>query len=301
MEVSSSTLGLFLGVGAAISWAIGSTVIATLTGRASSGALNFFKFAFGGIALLVLDVALHGTGVLTHSTRAWRLMALSAVVGLGIGDNLYYRAIETLGVGRAMIFLSTAPVFATFLGAIFLGERATIAFLVGTGITLSGVLLVVLARTIPGRAAVTREGVLYGVGAGVCQAIGSLFSRSAMNEGLPAFSSSWMRLLIALVASFGFGLATRSIQTWVRSLWNREVLPRMAASTMVGIVFGLAAAQGAIKYCASTGVASTLLAMSPVFVLPLAHYYANERITARAAIGATIAVLGVFVLAMAPR
>ncbi len=304
-------LGVVSGIGAAVSWAIGSTLIATLSGRAPAGALNTYKFVLAGVVLFVADLALNGASVLHPGAGAWQLIAVSALVGLGIGDNAYYRAIETLGVGRAMVFLATAPVFATGLGVLFLHERASTLSLAGAAITLAGVLLVVMkprTRSPVGEALaaieearpITTPGVLFGVGAGVCQAVGSLFSRHAMNQGLSSFSSTWMRLAVAAAASLAFASARGRLGPWIRSIARRDVMPRMSIATVVGTIFGLAAAQGAIKYCASTGIASVLLATSPVFVLPLAHRFAGERLTSRAVMGASVAVCGVFVLAMAP-
>jgi drug/metabolite transporter (DMT)-like permease len=47
------------------------------------------------------------------------------------------------------------------------------------------------------------------------------------------------------------------------------------------------------------GIAATLMAMTPVFILPFAVWIEKERISWRAAAGAMIAVAGVGVLALA--
>ncbi|NNF05775.1 MAG: EamA family transporter, partial [Candidatus Eisenbacteria bacterium] len=46
------------------------------------------------------------------------------------------------------------------------------------------------------------------------------------------------------------------------------------------------------------GVAATLMAIVPILVLPLVRWVFKERITARAFVGALIAVLGVAILTL---
>jgi drug/metabolite transporter (DMT)-like permease len=50
---------------------------------------------------------------------------------------------------------------------------------------------------------------------------------------------------------------------------------------------------------AEAGVAATLMAMTPVFILPFAVWIEKERISPRAAIGALTAVGGVALLTLA--
>ena len=50
---------------------------------------------------------------------------------------------------------------------------------------------------------------------------------------------------------------------------------------------------------AQAGIAATLMAMTPVFVLPFAAWVEKERISWRAGIGALVAVAGVALLATA--
>ena len=47
-----------------------------------------------------------------------------------------------------------------------------------------------------------------------------------------------------------------------------------------------------------TGVAATLMSLSPIFILPVAWLVEGERITLRAVVGAFVAVIGVSLLVM---
>ena len=56
--------------------------------------------------------------------------------------------------------------------------------------------------------------------------------------------------------------------------------------------------QLAIARCSSTGVATTLLATSPIFALPIAHYTGHERISARAIAGTVVGLGGIVILSL---
>ena len=56
--------------------------------------------------------------------RPCALLALSGVIGLTLGDAAYFGAMAILGVRRALLLLSTAPVFAAIGGALWLDEPA---------------------------------------------------------------------------------------------------------------------------------------------------------------------------------
>ena len=66
-------------------------------------------------------------------------------------------------------------------------------------------------------------------------------------------------------------------------------------ATFVGPVFGVWLSLIAVRHT-EAGVAATLMAPVPVFILPLVRIFHGERITRRAVIGAVVAVAGVAVL-----
>ena len=68
----------------------------------------------------------------------------------------------------------------------------------------------------------------------------------------------------------------------------------MGAAIFLGTFLGLWLQQVSLKW-ASTGVSQTLLATSPLFVLPLAAW-TKEQVSARAVVGAIVALGGVALL-----
>jgi drug/metabolite transporter (DMT)-like permease len=80
----------------------------------------------------------------------------------------------------------------------------------------------------------------------------------------------------------------------VRDIDSRKAI---AGATVLGPVLGVWLSLLAIEH-AKTGIAATLMAMVPVFILPLARYVRHEQVSPRAVLGAVIAVAGVAVLVL---
>ena len=67
--------------------------------------------------------------------------AVNGLFNFAIGRMLNYLSIHLVGVTRATPIFSTAPLFATILAIIYLGESTTIWLLIGTGTIVAGVAL----------------------------------------------------------------------------------------------------------------------------------------------------------------
>jgi drug/metabolite transporter (DMT)-like permease len=65
----------------------------------------------------------------------------------------------------------------------------------------------------------------------------------------------------------------------------------IAAGAFAGPFLGIWLSMIAIKY-SYIGVASTLMALPPVFLLPLSYWFFKEKITLLSVIGTIIAVIG---------
>ena len=75
------------------------------------------------------------------SAAAWASVAGLAVLCTAVAYLLYFRLIDRLGAARAITVTFLLPVFGTFWGALFLGERLTPAMLLGCAVILLGTAL----------------------------------------------------------------------------------------------------------------------------------------------------------------
>lgn len=297
--MSGLPFGELAAVAAAMCWAVGSLWFGRI-GRdgVSAPVLNLGKLVAAGAALAATSLVRTGHVVPANAPpSALALLAASGVVGLTIGDTAYFGAMIALGVPRAILLLSAAPVFAALGGFLWLGERLDGRALSGMALVFAGIALVVL-RPDPARREGFARGVLLGVIAALGQAAGSLMSRRAMQVGLDPLAAATGRILVGLVGLYAMGLLSREAVRWTRELFIGRTFLRIGAAAMIGTYCGIWLAQTSLLYARSTGVAATLLATSPIFALPLSHALGHEKMTARSGLGVLLAIAGIALLSL---
>lgn len=262
----------------------------------SPSALNFTKCATAAL-MLGLTLAARTNGEVFAPAHAWVLIAASAIAGLTIGDTAYFHAIRHLGVGRAILLGSTAPLFATVGGIVAFGEHVGMHEVAGMALTAAGV-LAVLGR--PSEEAASdgnvRLGVALGLGAALMQALGTMLARGAMRHGIDPLAAATARVTVAAASLAVLALVRGELPRWRAELTRGPVVAQIGGAAFIGTYGGIWLAQLALAGHRSTGVTSALLATSPVFALPIERFVLGVRHGARAFIGACVAVAGIALL-----
>ena len=225
-------------------------------------------------------------------------LGLSAVIGLVVGDGLLFQCYLLVGPRIGVLLLSMAPIFGATLAWIFLGERLTAAEIGAMILALGGVTWVVLERS---RGTGAQEiqsrnyvlGILFGLGAALCQAANLVIAKPGLAGGFSALSGTMIRMSVAAVViwvwSAVIGEAGRTIRkVCADGLAARALLGGAIAGPFLGVWLSMIAIQSS-----RVGIASTLMAMTPVLSLPLVRIVFHERVTPRAVVGTLVAMGGV--------
>src|SRR5262249_45574635 len=140
-------LGELAGLACALCWAATTLLVRQESRRAnvllvnaiaSSAAAGWMVAALIGLGLLGWHTTAFGPAPLVGLA----FLVLSVVLSLGIGDSLYFLALQKVGVGRAMPLSMSEPLLATLLAVALLGERATYGLLAGLALIPGGLYLV---------------------------------------------------------------------------------------------------------------------------------------------------------------
>ena len=148
-------------------------------------------------------------------------------------------------------------------------------------------------------------GVLFAIGAAVCQGVGLVLSKIGMDhyeaamlaeagmpEWLVPFSANFYRCIAGIVG-FGLLLYLRDGTKPLReAMHDRKGLGVATATTVFGPFVGVGFSLMAVQYTAA-GIASTLMAMTPIIILLPSYWLFHEKMTWRAVLGAVISVFGV--------
>jgi drug/metabolite transporter (DMT)-like permease len=292
--------GELAALGGAFLWAVAS-VIYTRVGRAVPAAeMNLLKNVVA-MAMLALTLVLVAQALPPAAGPAVGLLLLSGVVGIGLGDTAYFETLNAVGPRQALLLETLAPPLAALMALLFLGERLHPGAWLGIAVTVLGVIWVITERA--PRAALNaagdgqlRRGVIFGLVAALAQAGGAVLSRAAfLQADISSLWSAFLRLAAGAVVLVVWMALTRCrMGGWLRRPGAAALGGRLLAAITLGTYLALWLQQASLKLTLA-GVAQTLFATSPLFVLPFAAWQ-GERVSLRAALGAGVALAGVGLL-----
>jgi len=196
--------GALAALAAALCWTLASLLWRRLPTSLSAGQLNLLKnwlaLALQAPLLLLLPwTAGSGTGTTLG------LLMLSGVLGIALGDSLYFAALRRLGTRRTLTLDAGGPAVTAVAGALWLAEWPTSFQWLGVGLITVAVLLVASQKSslqAPLAAGVGQQalGVALALGALCCGSGGALLARAALrSDGLDPLQSASVRLAAAAV------------------------------------------------------------------------------------------------------
>lgn len=244
------------------------------------------------------------------SPHAWRWLTVSGLVGFTFGDLCLFRAFVVLGSRLSTLIMSLAPPFAALLGWLVLGELLSALDLAGMALTVGGVAWAVAERQRPHPAGVPGggpaapppldpgrrrlEGVLLGTGGALGQAAGLVLSKLGMG-GYDPFAATHVRVLAGLA---GYLVLFTLLGRWRRvgaALGQRAALGFTAVGAFFGPFLGVSLSLVAVQRI-EAGVAASIMATTPVLILPVVALTGRERVGPGGVLGAIVAVAGVVLL-----
>lgn len=297
-------LGEFISIGVAFSWTATALLSEFGSKRLGNLTLNVLRMALA----LLFSVVLFGvvTGNILPpgaSAEACGWMLLSGLVGYVIGDFCLFQCYIIIGSRYGQLFMTLAPLSAALMAWVTLGQQMTLMSILAMLVTLFGISISVLGRGEHHKVSLKLplNGILFAIGAAVCQGVGLVLSKigmdyyepsASMPEWLVPFSANFYRCVAGIIG-FTFLLYFRDgIGPLREAMHDKKGLYVATATTIFGPFVGVGFSLMAVQYTAA-GIASTLMAMTPIIIILPAYWLFHEKITWKAILGALISVIGV--------
>lgn len=299
-----SFIGELISIGVAFSWTATALLSEFGSKRLGNLTLNVLRMSLALVFSLVLFLVVTGNPLPAGaSSEACGWMLLSGLVGYVIGDFCLFQCYIIIGSRFGQLFMTLAPLAAALMAWVTLGQQLTSLSLMAMLITLSGIAISILGRGEHHRLALSLplSGVLYAIGAALCQGVGLVLSKIGMNHfepvaGMPdwlvPFSANFYRCIAGFVGFIVLLYMRKGLKPLSEALHDRKGMTVATATTIFGPFVGVGFSLMAVQYTAA-GIASTLMAMTPIIILLPSHWLFGERITWRAVLGAVISVVGV--------
>ena len=279
--------------------------------RLGVNALNLFRLV---LAVVLLTI---GTLLFTHISLAhlftspnhqhWLWLGISGIIGIAIGDYCAFSAFILLGTRLTSVFNTLSPAAALLFGFIINRDHINVIGISGMVITIGGIMWLSLSQgekhkvshLSPGE---YTKGIIFAVLSAVTQGIGVALSQRGLNikldgESINAIHAALIRMIAATAGVIFIAVISGRLKQFVAPAFHNQNkgIRYAIAATIVGPVIGMVFSMQAVSMT-SASVAQTIFSLLPVFVLILAHFFYNERITARSFLGAVIAIVGVVIL-----
>ena len=290
-------IGELAGLATSICWSFTGIFFALGARRVGSQAVNLARLLFALGIMLLLHRLLFGAWLpVSAGPERWGWLALSGVIGLSLGDAALFQSMIFIGPRRAALMMALVPIISTGLAWVFFREALSWPDLLAIVLTVAGVAWVVVERQAGpavGEAGNARRGILLGLAAAAGQATGLILSRQGMTGGFSVVSAQLIRILFACAAVWAVALLRGQGRRIVNSIQrDRRAALAIGAGTLAGPVVGVMLSLVAVTR-APVGVASTLMSLAPITILPLVYFVFHERISPRAIGGTLLALAGV--------
>jgi drug/metabolite transporter (DMT)-like permease len=309
----SDYVGPGAGLATSVLWTLTSLFFTAAGKRIGPTAVNAARISLAVLLLAITHRLLNDAWMPQALPRQFLLLALSGVIGLALGDQALFTAFVDIGPRRAMLIMTTAPLFAALFGWVALGETLGASAGLGIALVIGGVAWVISERPRAGLQPLGQHvlrGVILAFVAAACQAAGLMFSKQGMGHGWAAPEQFIRPQTATLIRMFFAGIGVLPI-LWLHTRRRRKRAPNGRAHVRPGsrrAGYGFAAAGAVVgpflgvwmslvaSDRAPLGVAQTLCSLPPLFLLPFAAVIHKEHITLRAILGAVMAVSGVALL-----
>jgi drug/metabolite transporter (DMT)-like permease len=268
-------------------------------------AVSFNRLVVAMIMLMVYCKIHRGLWLPSDATASmWRILMISGFFGFFLADLCVFKAFLILGPRMAMLLQAFTPPIAALMATWYLGDPLGGKDWLGMAVTLSGVVWVVLEQPESSKEIHHRKdfswGVVLALGSALFAAIGQVFAKEAIRAdeslgGYDPFAITLIRVIGGIVCYLPLIVLIRRWRQIGKSILHGRAMSIVVFGAFVGPVLGVASNMKALSLC-SPGVVTTLIATTPILILPFVIVLYKEKVSFRAAIGALISVIGVSIL-----
>ena len=300
-------IGEIISLGVAVSWTVTALFAEVASKRLGSLQLNVIRMV---LSLLMLGGTLWwftGSFITLYTDAAtWFWLSLSGFVGYLLGDYCLFNSYILIGSRFGQLFMTLAPLAAAVAAWIILDETLSVQALLGMVVTLTGISMSVLNKGTSHKLSLKLplKGVLFGIGAGIGQGVGLVLSKVGMNhyeasiplgedavlDMLP-FASTFMRAVTGTIGFLLVMMIQKKLHTLAQSIGDGKGMGAAIGATITGPFIGVAFSLMAVQYT-EAGIASTLMALTPILILWPSHFFFGQQVTFKEILGACISVLG---------
>jgi drug/metabolite transporter (DMT)-like permease len=295
MGFVQSHLGEFAALLTAFFWTVTSLAFETASRRIGSLTVNIIRLFLALVFLTVYNMIVRGLVFPTDATSFnWFWLVLSGLVGFVFGDFFLLKSYTVIGSRFSMLIMTLVPPMTALFSWIMIGEKLKLFQLAGMTLTFTGIALAIFSRADKNMRLSLKlapAGIFFALGGALGQALGLVLSKIGLKDYDP-FAATQIRIISGLA---GFAIIVTVMSRWGKvraALHDKPGLKATTFGAFFGPFLGVSFSLIAIKYT-EAGIASTIMALVPVLIIPPAVLLYKEKVTLAEIAGAVISVAGV--------
>jgi drug/metabolite transporter (DMT)-like permease len=285
----------FLAILAALCWSVASLISADVTRNIGGLVFNRLRLFFVSVMLLTYTTIINTWW--TINLDYLNIILISGIIGIFIGDTLLFMALQKIGPRRNNILFSLAAPFTVLLNIFFLNEQMSFINLFGCFIVFIGVVIAIAYGSsannihrwekVEGSLVV---GVLFGVLAALCQAIGLIMMKPILDAGADPIASAALRTTIScFLLAFTFFFKANNFVSKIPL--SNSIIIKSIISGFLGMALGMSLLLVALQK-ANAGIVATLSSTSPIMILFFIWILTKKKPSIGAWFGTIVAILG---------
>ena len=282
--------GEFAALAVAVCWTLSALFFEKAGRKIGSLSVNIIRLVWAFILLgLTLMVTKQTFFPLDATPYQWFWLGLSGIVGLFLGDLFLFKSYLLIGSRTATLIMSSVPVITATIGWFFLDEKLSPKQILAIVVSITGIVIAIADRRLKIR--VPKRGLLYAFGGAVGQAVGLILSKKGIGDYDP-ISATQIRILFGLIC---FIIMISIVKRWSKvkeAFSDKSGIRAVSIGSFFGPFLGITLSLYAIQLT-KTGIASTFMALVPVFIIIPSALMFKEKIMPHQVIGAIVSIIGV--------
>jgi drug/metabolite transporter (DMT)-like permease len=280
-------------LGSAASWAIGSILFKRIGETVTPFGMTLSK---GAVSSLLLGAVLFATGYGDLSGEALGLLLLSGILGIAVGDTLFFAALQDLGPIGLIVFFMAGQILTALMAILFLGEMPGPGEWTGIAVVLAGIAMVLITQLSrdESQRPTRLRGIMLGFFSMLAMSLSLIIAKQAL-ASVSTMTATFIRMAAGTLGMLLFGMLTGRVREWLNPFSDTNMITGFVLSVCVVTFGGFWLSLVAIKHV-EIAIANALGAAEPLFVIPLAVVFLKERVTLMEIAGAVLTAFGVVLL-----
>lgn len=294
----SSHIGEFAALFTAFCWTATAMAFESASKKVGSVAVNLIRLLLAFIYLSIFSLITRNMLLpLDASGSAWAWLSISGFVGFVIGDLFLFKSYTIIGSRISMLIMTLVPPITALLSWLMMGETLTLLNFTGMAMTIGGIAFVIVNRNTGEKSfsiSHSVKGIVFAFVGAMGQAVGLVFSKVGMGS-YNAFAATQIRIITGVI---GFSIIISVWKKWRNvgtAVKHIPAMKRIFVGSVFGPFLGVSFSLFAVQH-ANAGVASTIMTIVPVLIIPAAIIIFKQKVTLKEIIGAVISVAGVALL-----